>query len=220
MSTSDEHTLTVPGTTPEQTTQVRRLAPVFGALATLASFLPSVPYNASGKKNRVQIRVALVVIGLLLVLASDRNIFLIILGFVLMASASVLPLTQLKKRDVINAIKSLKTQTHTTHHPITLKHDGRRLELWRGDKMTRRVLTNRAFYLQKRQRNNQLWVGVWPKDSKKKRDAIWFAFDNNAQKMGELERFDMQRTDLPVTLSTDDASHLIARLEQAYQQHQ
>ena len=54
MSSTDPttETLQVPGTLSEYTTRTVRLAPLYGALATLADLLPSVDYNAQGKRLR------------------------------------------------------------------------------------------------------------------------------------------------------------------------
>ena len=194
--------LHVTGTTRERL--IERRGPLaslwFGALAEAVSVLPVAPDTQRGRARRSAIKVALLIAGLLIVLAGYEQRALMALGVLIMALAPALPLNPMTKRDVVRALKKRRFALRQIEHPATITHDGRRLILQVDGERRRRVLTNRRFSLQRRvdERGEGAWVGVAPRKSSKKSEAIWLhiparpgerAQDKEEQgRFGRLER--------------------------------
>lgn len=162
-------------------------SPNAGLWRLLASIIQRLPHSPKPTQNSSRkaaqpsqgftlspLRLTLLIVGLLFVLASERNIAIIILGFFTMASAAILPLPHARRNAWLNALKARQTRQRAVDSPAKLVHDGRRLELWLDDKLDRRVLTNRPFVIKTTQHDGLSFVGVMPPKSNK-REAIWFA---------------------------------------------
>lgn len=214
-------TLTVEGVVRELVT-TRRPAPIalfFSAVAETLSVLPTAPNTDKGRARARFIKGALLGTGLLIVLAGYETGLLIALGVCMMLLAPVVPVGQAWKRDTVRALRKRQFTAHTIAHPATLVHDGRRLILEQSGERLRRVLTNRKFSLDVRAARgarSSVWIGVSPRGSRKKREAIWMLITHHTEPdVGEL--FESEQADTPVVLDAknEEVMVLLARLKDA-----
>lgn len=196
------------------------IALFFKMLAEVVSVLPAIGDSASERKKAPLIKGVLIGLGLLIALASYRAPIFIALGFAIMALAVPLPVRHAWRRDATRALRRRAVQLVTFDSPLRLVHDGRRLILERDGERVRRVLTDRRFDLQaRRDADGELWLGVIPGDSKKKKDAIWVHFPDAAE--ASLAALDPARPDTPILLTAPEPERvaLRQRLEQAHRAH-
>ena len=198
-----------------QSTSPHGLAPLYRALMAAVGLLPTAAATAKGGRGAVQLKVVLVVVGLLIVLASDRHVALVLLGFGLMASAMVLPLAGPTKRRWLASLERRCHKIHTTRHEVELVHDGGRLELWRDGAMVRRVLTHRAFGLDVFDApGGHLDVRLRPDKSRKKKDAIWLRVPRAHTTLHHTPSDPKEAVAAPFEpVELDDARELLRRIE-------
>ncbi|MFP4596746.1 MAG: hypothetical protein ACLFVJ_00755 [Persicimonas sp.] len=151
--------------------------PAWGGLVKpiegLAGFLPSHRDTKKGRSTAKQIRIVIMVLGLA-VLISGGTLPLIFIGAAIMASAIILPMSEVNKRALISRIRRLRSRrTRQTQAPGKLVHDGKRLILREDGKKLRRVLVDRGEHrLELRRLGDTPCLGVIP-PSGRKADSIW-----------------------------------------------
>lgn len=180
--------------------------------ASVIETFPIAPDTASGRVKARRIKIFLISAGLFTLLAGHQYGVVIGLGVLVMSFAIFLPMGDLQKRSLLRRLKVAQYEQIRTTRPARLLHDGRRLVFFDGEKRDRRVLTNKPFKLELRaSKAGGVWVGVIPRDSSKKRDAIWFRADSLTTSSA-LDVVDMARID-PVIVVEGSADELLAQLE-------
>ena len=149
------------------------LAPLFELALTLARVLPTAPDSVAGRSRSNTIKVVFVAAGVVVLLgAREVHFALAPVGLLIMSGAVWLPITDLRKRGIVRKIKGLGRVSEVEVEPVRLEHDGRRLILWRGEERARRVLTNRAFRLERGSHEGRPAVVVRPQDKGGKKTSI------------------------------------------------
>lgn len=197
-------------------TTAQEASPRAGLWRTLHSIVVKLPAQKVDPKPLERpklgsLRIILLSLGLLLVIASERRIPIILLGFGLMGSAGVLPLPRKRKLAWTKALLARQTQEITRKKPAMILHDGRRLELWIEDKKERRVLTDRPFSVSIYQAHSRRWISVRPPKGPK-RETIWFSDDPHPDQLKGLPELELTHIE-PQLLLEDDAQELLRRLE-------
>ena len=175
MTKAPDHDLRLDARFLERRVVRRPIAPITQLIAGIAALLPAVRDTAQGRSVGRALRAALIIVGLGVLLTGRAHVGWILLGLAIMTLAVPLPLGLLQRRSLVRRIRLAGHTLRTLSTDASLVHDGRRLELHEPDAMIRRVLTDRAFRLDRfrDERDGSLWLRVSPRSSKKKRDAIW-----------------------------------------------
>lgn len=213
----DAETLRIDGVIEARVTRRRRLAVVWDWAAALCSLLPSTPDTERGRATRDQLRWvgrALCALAMFLSMRGDPALFVVAaLGLLV---AQVVPMLRPDQQRLVQALR--RRQVVEVDAPIdaALAHDGRRLELWRGEELVRRVLTQHPFSLHRAALGERVVWLVAPRDSKKKRDRIAVVLRDAAPEDG-LEVISPDALDQPVVLTSAAWAPLYERLSRASQ---
>lgn len=181
-------------------------------LEELLGFVPSVRDTRSGRSAARQTRIALVVIGVLVMALGQRPLWIVV-GLTLMLLALVVPLDELKKRGWLGHVRGLRaSQTRRVRSAASLVFDGRRIELREGTTMVRRVLVNRGTHeVELRRRGALVCLGILA-PSRRKREAIWICASNARIDADTLAELDASEVDLPVHVASADWEQIYAAL--------
>lgn len=197
-------------------TEAEEASPKAGLWRTLRSIVSKLPALKVDPKPQERpklggLRLTLLGLGLLLVIASERSVPIIIVGFSIMGSAGVLPLSRARQQAWLRALRERERVKITRKTLATLIHDGRRLELWIEDKKQRRVLTDRAFNVDIYRAGSRRWISVRPPKGPK-RETIWFSDAPPQAQLEGLKELDPTSVGEQLWLE-DDAQELLRRLE-------
>jgi hypothetical protein len=195
---------------PERYTPV--WAPLLKPVVAIVDLLPSHRNTKKGRQTAKQVRLVIMGVGLA-VLIFGGTLPLILVGGAIMASALVLPLSEVKKSGVQTKLRKLGSQrTRPSRQPVQIIHDGKRLSLQRDSERIRRVLVDRGEHrVELRRRGQTPYLGVRPA-SERKSEAIWIASPQHGSVPEEAEEITGDAIDIRAEVAPNDWRVLYDRL--------
>lgn len=213
----DAETLRIDGVIEARVTRRRRLAVLWDWAAAICSLLPSTPDTERGRATRDQLRWVgrgLCALAMFLSMRGEPRLF--IAGVLGLLVAQVVPMLRPQHKRLVQRLRNRQVVEVIEPIDAALVHDGRRLELRRGDELVRRVLTQHPFTLHRAAlATREVWI-VAPRDSKKKRDRIAIVLRDVAA-AEDARAVEPDELDQPVVLAEAAWAPLRARLELASQ---
>lgn len=186
---------TVTATLSRQETYAPWWGAAFKPIEALVGFLPSYRDSKTGRTNAKQLRVLILAVGLAL-LVFGGSTAIVVIGGLVMASALVLPVSEVTKSAWRSRLRRLRTRREReVRLPGSIVYDGKRLILREGspqagDKKLRRVLVDRDEHrVEHARRGADACLGVRP-PSGRKADSIWIctpAADLRAASGGQVD---------------------------------
>lgn len=181
--------------------------PLLAPVETLVALIPSHKNTKKGRQSATQIRITLIVIGIV-GLAFGGETLWIMLGGLIMASGLVVPLSDVRKRTLIAKLKRMRgAAKRDLEVDGQLRFDGKRLVLYVDGEKKRRVLMGDGRHKTHTRRfQGRPCLEVRP-GSGGKRSAILICSDaKQSDAIGdELTRGDV---DCPAFVSSEDFEHL------------
>ena len=205
--------------------QKRRAAPAtlfYSALSEALSVLPTHEDTEEGEASARAVKLVILVVGLLVVLAGYEHRLAILPGVAIMLLALLIPISKHTRKTYLARFRRARFVEVVEQVDARLVHDGRRLILEVGEERLRRVLTNKPFALEQASspspreplfQDVSSWLGVLPKGSRRKRDAIWIGLLHE-EKSEFSDNFDPGSADNPIVIDANqgEARELIERL--------
>ena len=188
------------------------------AIAFVVSFFPTYRDTRDGRSTRNQMRVVIVIIGLVLLAiggtADEAAWFWILLGMLIACLAFVLPVEELKMRSWRSTLKKKqKPREKTLWDRGRVEVDERYVALYAGDDRVRRVGIKRGKHdVVAREHDNRPAVGVLAPGAKKDQ-SIWLLGTGDAaiDTDGTVADNEMDR---PAKVDPDDLESLWHALQQ------
>lgn len=182
----------------------RLLAPI----QTFVSLLPSHRSTRAGRRAARHFKFAVGAIAFGIIVFGG-SFWLIIIGIAILSMAPWLPLPEVRKRAVLNRLKTLRQpRKRSLERPGRVIYDGRRVILDKGGSTVRRVLTDREEHaFRVGTIDGRLYIKLEP-PSGKKAECIWIGTDDidpeALPEKDDLEAFEAGDLDRPCLLSRED----------------